>query len=334
MDALAFLNRAADAAGPLYVVFGDEPFLKRQVLRAIRQRVLGADGDEQAVSVYAGDKATWAEVFDELETVPFFFPRRLVVVDNADPFVSNFRADLEKKIGSLPATGTLVLDVKAWAATTRLAKLVDNSATLVCKSVPLAKLPSWCTEWALAQHDKQLPGNAAALLVDLIGAEMGLLDQELHKLAVYVGNRKKIDANDVDRLVGNSRAANIWKIFDAIALGNVKEALGILQRLFDQGEEPLRILGAFSMTLRRLAQAYRLTDQGLSTSAALEQAGVNAFGIRGAEQQMRHLGRRRLERLYDLLLEINLDLRGGSPLPHRTLFERFLIRLARKNPTG
>lgn len=331
MDALQFLGRAGDRAGPLYVVFGDEPFLKRQVLRAIRQRALGADDDEQAVSVFAGDQVTWAEVFDELETVPFFFPRRLVVVDNADPFVSNHRGELEVKVGALPKTATLVLDVKTWAANTRLAKLVDSSATLVCKSIPAARLPAWCSEWALAHYDKQLPGQAAALLVDLVGAEMGLLDQELGKLAVYVGARKKIEPADVDRLVGNSRAETVWKIFDAIAAGNVKDALAILNRLFDQGEEPLRILGAFSMTLRRLAQAYRLTEQGLSAGAALEQAGVHSFGLRAAEQQMRHLGRRRLERLYDLLLEINLDLRGNSPLPQRTLFERFLIRLARKN---
>ena len=31
------------------------------------------------------------------------------------------------------------------------------------------------------------------------------------------------------------------------------------------------------------------------------------------------------------LAKINLDLRGNSPLPARTLFERFLLKLARKN---
>lgn len=91
------------------------------------------------------------------------------------------------------------------------------------------------------------------------------------------------------------------------------------------------MLGAFSMQLRRMAQAARLTAQGASVGAALEKAGVAPYGLKGAEQLMRHLGRRRLERLYDWLLQINMDLRGGSPLPERTLFERFLLRLARKN---
>src|ERR1700727_862693 len=104
MDALAFLGRPPASAGPLYVLHGDETFLKRQTLRAIRDLALGPDGDEQAVSVYT-DKATFAEVFDDLDTAPFFFPRRLVVIENADPFVTKYRAELETKVGSLPATG-------------------------------------------------------------------------------------------------------------------------------------------------------------------------------------------------------------------------------------
>ncbi len=260
--------------------------------------------------------------------MPFFLARRLVLVDNADPFVTRYRAELERKVGHLPATGTLVLDVKTWPANTRLAKLVDASATIVCKAPAASKLPPWCVEWAQVRHGKQLAGQAAALLVDLIGAEMGQLDQDLLKLATYVGKRSRIELADVDRLVGNSRAESVWKIFDAMAAGNVKDALALLHRLFDQGEEPMRILGAFSMTLRRLAQAHRLTENGVPTATALGQAGVVPFGIRSAEAQMRHLGRARLDRLYDSLLQMQLDLRGNSPLPPRTLFERFVIRLA------
>ncbi len=89
------------------------------------------------------------------------------------------------------------------------------------------------------------------------------------------------------------------------------------------------VLGALAFQLRKLAQAYRLTGQGLSREAALQQAGVNPWGIRSAEQQMRHLGPRRLDRLYDWLLEMNLNLRGNSLMPERAQFERFLIRLAR-----
>ncbi len=39
--------------------------------------------------------------------------------------------------------------------------------------------------------------------------------------------------------------------------------------------------------------------------------------------------RRRAARLYEWLLEISMDLRGSSPLPERTLLEKFLLKMAR-----
>jgi DNA polymerase-3 subunit delta len=329
MDALAFLAKPPAKPGPLYVLHGDEAFLKRQAILTIKQRALGDDADQGAASSYAGDKAEFAEVMDELTTAPFFAPRRVVVVENADPFVTRFRGLLEKKVAALPATGLLVLDVKTWPANTRLAKLVDNAATLVCKAPPPYKMAPWCSAWSASRHSKELPAAAAQLLVDLIGSEMGQLDQELEKLSIYVGERAKINVADVDKLVGQSRAENIWKIFDALAEGKPGQALGMLDRLFDQGEEPMRILGALALQLRRLAQAGRLALQGVSIGAALERAGVAPFALQGAERQLKHLGRRRLGKLYDWLMELNLGVRGDSPLPERVQFERLLVRLAR-----
>lgn len=333
MEALAFLGKTSAKVGPLYVLHGDEAFLKRQVMTALRERALGAD-DDGGVSTHPGDKAQFAAIWDELQTAPFFAPRRLIVVDNADPFVTRWRSMLEKKLGELPATGVLVLDVKLWPANTRLAKMVDNAATIVCKAPTSYKLPGWCSEWSAARYGKQLPAAAAQLLIDLAGADMGQLDQELQKLAIYVGDRARIESADVDQLVGRSRAENIWKIFDAIGEGRTGDALKLLDRLFDQGEEPMRILGAFGTQLRKLAQAGRLGMQGVSLGAALTRAGVPPFAVAGAERQLRHLNRRRVAKLLDWLLEINMGLRGGSPLPERIQFERLVLRLACKEVNG
>jgi DNA polymerase-3 subunit delta len=331
MDSLAFLEQAASLKPQsVYALHGDDDFLKRQALAVLRQRLLGPGDDSFGLSAHPGDKATFAAVREELETVPFLSPRRLVVVENADPFVTRYRAALEKYMTQPAATGVLVLDVKSWVATTRLAKLVPGDATITCKTPAAHRLPDWCVQWAAARHGKQLAAQAARLLVDLVGPDMGLLDQELAKLAVYVGEARRIDAGDVDQLVGSSRMESTWKIFDAIGGGRAGEALGILDRLFDQGEEPLRILGAFSLQMRRLAQAYRLSRQGRPLAVALEEAGVPAFGVKAGEQQMRHLGRRRLEKLYEWLVEADLGLKGSSQLPPRTLLERFVVQMARK----
>ena len=217
MDSSVFLEDAGPTKlKPVYVVHGDEEFLKRRVLAKLRRCCFGEQEESLGWTVIAGDKAEFASVRDELSTLGFLSEHRLVQIDQADTFVTHFRAQLEKYVTEPSTRGILVLDVKSWTSTTKLAKLVPSDATLVCKALPMNKLPEWCTRWARSSHGKQMSTTAARLLVDLIGDEMGLLDQELAKLAVYVGSASKIDVDDVDKLVGNSRAESTWKIFDLI----------------------------------------------------------------------------------------------------------------------
>jgi DNA polymerase-3 subunit delta len=336
MDCLTFLDRLDKVRPqPVYVLHGDDEFLKRQAQLAIRRLVLGPEDDGFAHSNYSGDRASWAAVIEDLQTLPFLAPRRLVLIETADPFVSKERAKLEHYFTEVQSksvvTGVLVLDVQTWTRTTKLAKQTPDAWLLVCDAPKSHLLPNWCVQWCQKKHGKQLSAAGAKHLVDLVGTEMGLLDKEMEKLAVYVGTESRIDTKEVDVLVGQSRAEITWRIFDLISAGEPDKALTFLQRLFDQGEEPMKLLGAFSLQLRRLAQASRLNAQGVSLHESMTRAGIPNFpdARRSAEQQMRHLGRRRLDRLYDWLLETDLGMKGGSQLPPTTLMERLVIRLAR-----
>lgn len=61
---------------------------------------------------------------------------------------------------------------------------------------------------------------------------------------------------------------------------------------------------------------------------ALGQAGVKAFVLEKTERQLRRLGRRQGDRLYRWLLEADMDLKGNSSLPLRTILERLFVRIA------
>jgi DNA polymerase-3 subunit delta len=326
MDSLAFLDKAAKAKPqPIYVLHGEDSFLKRQVIAALRKIVLGDEGDSFGLSTFAGDKATFAAVHNELSTLPFLSPRRLVVVDNADPFVQEERGRLEKYVAQPAANGVLVLDVKTWPANTKLAKLIDDKGTIVCKPPAPQALPKWCAEWCAKQYGKQLSSSAARMLVDLVGAEMGQLDQELAKLAAYVGNAARVEAADVDQLVGDSRAEKTFQIFSLIGSGETGKALTMLDRLLGQGEDPHKLFGAFSWQLRNLVQAARLhQQQKMSLGEALEKKRL----YRSAEQLLRHFGRR-VDRLYEWLVQTDLNLKGDSQLPKRTVLEQLVVKLSR-----
>ena len=330
MEAFTFLESVGKSKPrPLYVLAGDEAFLKRRVRAALDKLLIGDADPAFAVSAVPGDRAEWPAIRAELDTLPFLSPRRVVIVEWADPFVTKYRPALEKYVPDPSKVGTLLLDVKTWPSNTKLAKLVPDVATITCKSPSQEKLTSWCREWAKSAYDKSLDADAAGWLVELAGPEMGVLDQELAKLAVYVGDAKAIGREDVDRLVGRGRNAETFAIFEKIAAGRPADALALLERLIDQGEDPLALLGAFSWQLRQLGQVNSYLRSGLSPAAAMDRADVKPFTRGRVDALLRHLGRRRLDLLYDWLLEADLGMKGTSQLPPRVILERLVIKLVR-----
>src|SRR5688500_15554026 len=97
MDGLTFLDRAANfKPRPVVVLHGDEDFLKRQVKAALRRGVLGDEDDGFGYAAHDGTTASLGAVLSDVRTPSLLSPRRLVVVENADPFVTRERAKLEK----------------------------------------------------------------------------------------------------------------------------------------------------------------------------------------------------------------------------------------------
>ncbi len=160
---------------------------------------------------------------------------------------------------------------------------------------------------------------------------MGMLAQELAKVANSIGSRTTISSEDVAVLVGRSKAANVFQILDAIGDGKPAEALSILEELFADGEEPMAVLAPLAFQLRKLATVGRLVSAGKPLGEAMNAAKVMTWESARVnfEKQLRHLGRRRLEKLSEWLAEINLGLKGGSALPERVQVERLIVLLAR-----
>jgi len=317
-------------------VFGDETFLRRQVLRVFRAAVLETEEGDFSFTAFEGDKAEWRDVAEELSTLAMFGGgKRLVLVEEADAFVSRYRDILEDYLARPSRTGVLVLELASLPANTRLYKLLADAQRLVNCSTPReAHLIKWLGNWATQRHGVSLHPAAAELLIELIGPELGLLDQELAKLALAVASEQKISPELVSRSVGTWRAKTAWEMLDAALDGNVSEAFRQLDHLLAAGEQPVGVLAQVSASLRRLAAATRAVLQGeaagrrLPLIDALQQAGVKTFVLRKVERQLRRLGRHRGARLYRWLLDADLDLKGNSALPPRLILERLIVRLA------
>jgi len=335
MHVTAFLkNPEKTETGPVVVLFGTEWFLKHEALTAIRRMVLGEDEEEQSIGVtsFPGKEAELKSVCDELLTVSMWGDRRLVVIEEADEFVSQNRAGLEKYLEKPAKKSVLVLIVKSWPKNTRLAKTVGKiGLTLECAELKGAALTRWLSESCRDEFEKQLPREAAALMVELAGTELGLLNQELAKLAAYVGDKKRIDIEDIRKLVGGWRAETTWAMNDALRDGDLPQALQHLDKLLRAGEAPQRLSGGINYSFRKFAESTERARHTSSLQTALIEANVFPRDMAKAEAYLRRIGRPRAEKITNWLLETDGNLKGSSRTPERITLERLLVQLSGKS---
>ena len=332
MHATAFLKAPQNSPlGAIVVLSGAERSLKLEVLAALMPLICGADSGDSAATKFDGKDVDLKSVRDELLTVSMFGDRRVVLVEDADDFVSEYRDGLQKYLEKPSKKSLLVLDVGSFPKSTRLFKAVDKLGLLLeCTELQGAELTRWIQATVKDRFGKQITRDAAALLPELAGTHLGLLEQEIDKVAAYAGERPQIDSEDVRMVVGGWRAETTWVMLNAVRDGQISFALSNLDKLLTSGEPPLKLLGGIGFVFRKLALATELSRHGLPLPAALQQAGVFPRDLPAAESYLRRVGRSRAEQISRWLLETDLNLKGGLRTSERLLLEQLFLQLGGK----
>jgi len=356
ISALKFLTAAGDfSTGAVCVVVGDDAFLRHEVRlalgRLLEKGTQGLDeGDQEGLGAktYAGKTAELRDVLDSLrERSLFGSEQRVVIVEEADPFVKLYRDKLEGYVEKPAREAVLIFEVKTWPGNTRLAKAVAKTGLTISCQVPqqgrelsefTKQLKDWLIHLAKAQHQVDLKRPAVDLLLDLLPTEVGILYQEVGRLALLVDAKQAIDATLVRENVGGWRTRKTWDMIDAAAEGRAKDALHQLDRLLAAGDEPYALLPQMASTFRKFAAAARLFEQAeqngrrISLRAALEQAGMPPFKVSSAERQLKQLGRPRAKQLYRWLLAADLEIKGYNSTKDRArrVLETLIVRLAKE----
>jgi DNA polymerase-3 subunit delta len=334
-----WIRKISPLEARIIVLTGEEPFWKTEVLREVRELV-GGQSEESTLAFRRldGNSLSWADLAAEVETPSLFGSRQLVAVEDADNFISRHQKELLHLMENPPDWGLLLFSLKSLATNSRLGRVViQRHLWIDCSLAALNLLLQWLPAWAGARCGLRLSPAAAKTLVDLVGENPGLLDQQLRKLALEVDGNRTVTPQHVARFCERWRIKNAWAIIDLALEGRAAEALQEIDRLLAAGEHPLAILGQIGGMLRRLSQAAALVvgDQAAAQKLLpkiLSQLGVPPAAVAKTITQLRQLGIRHARALAQVLLSADLQLKGGSVLEGRVVLERLVLWLA--NPAA
>ncbi|MCC6581335.1 MAG: DNA polymerase III subunit delta [Phycisphaeraceae bacterium] len=261
-----------DASVRICVLHGPEATLKRQHIDALRAALQAAFTEVETIS-YDGLTDSLADVLDELRSFGLMQQHKLVIVDNADKFVSDHRKSLERYVQSPSEHGTLVLRADKWHAV-NLDKLIQKVVRLIkCEALSPAAATKWLTDRALQTLDQKLDPQVAKLMVDRIGVDLGRLDGELAKISLLVEPGQALTTDVARELLGRSNDEDAWAVQesvlaalaqgDGLTQSSSRAALEKVRELIDLGGQPDVLVCYFVADLmRKLHLGAAMKQQG------------------------------------------------------------------------
>lgn len=306
------------------------------------QRLTG----EADVVQFDGDTARWSDIRDDLSTASLFDmgELRTIVIRDADKFVSNHRPELEHYLAKPGTAARLILQLDSLASNTKIYKAIDKHHVLVaCTSevekkygVTAASRRKFLTQFIAPKYQCKLAAPAADALIEMLGSDIGFLDTEIAKLALYLQPGETIDENLVRDVVSGWQGKTIWQITEAINGGDAAEAIRQLDKLMAGGQPPIALLPQIAWSLRRLGLATAIYEHSerigsrVRLEDALAQAGVRPYETKRAADELKRMGRARAKEMLSWLLDGDLRLKGTHSADGRDRFwlEQFVMRLS------
>ncbi len=261
--------------------------------RALVEKMLPPEDRENGLSRHDLEETTLANVLDDARSLSLFAPNRVVWVSGAETVLPRGRASSDDESAAAaelaaylksPTAGTvLVFEASRYDFEGEDRAKMERVQKFYSSIPDVVELRPYTLESArrLAQDLAKEAGlqiglAEMGLLVESLAADAGRIANEIEKLRLYTGGKRKVTADDILRLVPNAQASTIFALVGALGRGDRKRALDSLDTLFREGEYlPLAL--TFLGTQFRLALAAR--DSGLKTAQQI-QAKFSAQGIR------------------------------------------------------
>ena len=336
---------------PAYVLVGDEVFFRDRCRAALLQHLVTPELRDFSLHDLDLADTPVAEVLDLARTPslmsPFqvFFIRGVKALYGRGSHAEEFAAiEAYSRNPNPDAVLIFVADHISIPADARRMEMQDKERyerireTLgdFCAVIELARVEEsdgirWVVEHA-AKEAVKVDADAARELVDALGADMTLIANELEKLILFVGQKKRITIGDVETMVLAAKQRSLYELTDAISAKDRVRALGVLDALLSSEEGDEAAIGHIYMLARTFRQMLVILEKNVRDSRAIWQALWQGFRVPpfAAEdiirQARRYKSRRELTRALRLLARADLALRSNPP-SKRLVLEKLVLDL-------
>src|SRR5215831_7238115 len=345
-----------------YVFVGDEAFFRKRFRDAILEHLVPVDLRDFSFFDFDLGETDLAEILDRARTPSLMAPFQVFFVRGVKNLYG--RGSNEEKLAAIEeyckkpnpdALIVFVADHISIPADVRKMEMQDrdryqrirDTMGHYCGIVELARVEEgeavrWITDYCTGRGVK-IEADGARELVDALGGDMMMISNELEKLILYVGDKKRITLGDVETMVLAAKQRSLYELTDAISARDRVRSLAVLDALLSTGDGEEAAIGHLYMLAKTFRQMLVILERNVRDQRMLWAALWQGFRVPPfaaddiIRQARRYKSKRDLTRALRLVAKADLALRSNPP-GKRLILEKLVMDLSSEvkveSPTG
>lgn len=321
-----------DGPKRLYLLWGEESYLKEQFLAEIRKLCVERETEEFNHRRLSGEGFTPEMLADELNAMPFMSERILIEVRDFE--INRYReSDAEKlkaELSDIPDYITVALTLSPGyepdgrLAAFKLIKKLGDAVEFTAQGQ--AALLNWISRRCSA-GGKHIGRAEAEHLIFNCGSLMDELIPEIDKVCAYAKGGE-VTIADIDAVTTPTSAARVFDMTDRIARGDFDGSAGLLSILLAGREEPIMLLAMIGQQFRGLYAARLALKHGGGAALVMECCNLKYdFQAKKLLEGARHFKLDYLKNALELCVEADYAMKSGGG-DSVSLLKELLLKLA------
>jgi DNA polymerase-3 subunit delta len=310
---------------PLYLFYGDEPYLTHDYISACVDRILTSASRDFNYDVFEASSDTLPQALSIAWTLPMMAAYRVVVLYGVHQLHKD-DMHLLTDYAAQPSVSTALICSSADTDLKRFPAAVQQHAlAIACNRLQDEPLRAWVVN-TVKQQGYTMTSTAVHEFLQEQQNDLWAIKRELEKLCTYAGDTQQIDVADVQAVCHASYLHSIFKLSDALGAGDIGQAFTLIDGLLHQGEPPLVVFSMIVRHLRLLWSMRYLLQQQRTIPSIAKTLHLPQRVCRQLATQSRHVSVERLQQLYTAALEADLAFKTTNK-PAKAILEELILEL-------
>lgn len=259
--------------GKIYLIYGSDEQAVKKNASAVAADIIENSNGQCDLETVSGDGAKYEDIMQEfisdLQTPPFLTPEKLIWL--------KYFIYADKLLSASDESGTAALELLLSCdenihviiectqnppdmRKSNAKKLKNIADIIVCDAIKatdknFSAIRSQEIKERLQSEGKSIAPDALKFLVDTLGSNSGVLNNELEKICTFMGNDTKVTLDICRTLCARTPESVIYFFTGALLEKNLKASLATLSDLIQGGEAEIRIMAAVNNSLSDLVKS-------------------------------------------------------------------------------